>query len=66
MKYSVTTVCLPELTMKEQTELLARLGYDGVELRVRRVSEEKRKELSEARMVKQVKSLISRRMPDWR
>ena len=43
MRYSVTTVCLPELTLKDQTELLARLGYDGMELRVRRVSEEARK-----------------------
>jgi len=39
MKYCVTTVALPELTMQEQAELLKGLGFDGVELRVRRVSE---------------------------
>jgi sugar phosphate isomerase/epimerase len=42
MKYSATTVALPELTMKQQAELLSRLGYDGVELRVRRVSDDVR------------------------
>jgi len=39
MKYCVTTVALPELTMEQQADLLQRLGFDGVELRVRRVSE---------------------------
>jgi len=42
MKYSATTVFLPHLTMKEQADLLARLGYDGIELRVRRVTDEVR------------------------
>jgi sugar phosphate isomerase/epimerase len=42
MKYSVTTVGLPELTLAEQAALLQRLGYDGMELRVRRVSEAQR------------------------
>jgi len=43
MKYCVTTVCLPEFSMQEQAELLQRLGYDGVELRVRRLTDEQRK-----------------------
>jgi len=43
MKYSVTTVSLPELTMAQQAALLKRLGYDGIELRVRRVTDEARK-----------------------
>lgn len=43
MKYCVTTVCLPEMDMVEQARFLQRLGYDGMELRVRRVSEETRK-----------------------
>lgn len=42
MKYSATTVALPELSMTEQAQLLSRLGYDGIELRVRRVSDELR------------------------
>lgn len=42
MKYSATTVSLPHLTMAEQAALLAELGYDGIELRVRRVSDELR------------------------
>ncbi|NOY80160.1 MAG: sugar phosphate isomerase/epimerase [Kiritimatiellaeota bacterium] len=42
MKYSATTVALPHLSMEEQAELLARLGYDGIELRVRRISTEQR------------------------
>lgn len=42
MKYCATTVSLPELTMAEQAALLQRLGYDGVELRVRRVADEQR------------------------
>ncbi len=36
MKYCVTSVGMPELSLQEQAELLQRLGYDGVELRVRR------------------------------
>lgn len=35
MKYSVTTVSLPEFDLLEQTRFLSRLGYDGIELRVR-------------------------------
>lgn len=42
MKYSVTTVCLPALDMAQQAQLLQKLGFDGVELRVRRVSDEHR------------------------
>jgi len=42
MKYSATTVFLPQLTMVQQAQLLSRLGYDGIELRVRRVSPEQR------------------------
>lgn len=42
MRYSATSVMLPELTMEEQAALLQRLGYDGLEWRVRRVSEEAR------------------------
>lgn len=42
MKYSATTVALPELTMLEQARLLQRLGFDGVELRVRRVADAQR------------------------
>ena len=42
MKYSATTVMMPELSLKEQAELLQRLGFDGIEWRVRRVSEEQR------------------------
>ncbi|MGI5922364.1 MAG: sugar phosphate isomerase/epimerase family protein [Lentisphaeria bacterium] len=42
MKYSVTTVCLPALDMTQQAALLQKLGFDGVELRVRRVSDELR------------------------
>jgi len=43
MRYSATSVMLPELTLEEQAALLQKLGYDGVEWRVRRVSEETRK-----------------------
>ncbi len=39
MKYSATTVLLPELGLEEQAALLQRLGFDGVEWRVRRVPE---------------------------
>ena len=42
MKYSVTTVCLPAMSMAEQAAFLSRLGYDGVELRVRRVADDVR------------------------
>jgi sugar phosphate isomerase/epimerase len=39
MKYSATSVMLPDLDMAEQAALLQRLGFDGIEWRVRRVSE---------------------------
>lgn len=42
MKYSATSVMLPQLTMEEQAELLQRLGFDGIEWRVRRVPESQR------------------------
>src|SRR3990172_5538875 len=42
MRYSVTSVMLPDLSMQEQTALLQRFGYDGVEWWVRRVSEAQR------------------------
>lgn len=42
MRYSATSVMLPQLTLEEQAGLLQRLGYDGIEWRVRRVSEEAR------------------------
>lgn len=42
MKYSVTTVCLPAMDMAQQASFLKGLGFDGVELRVRRVSDEVR------------------------
>jgi len=44
LKYCVTTVGLPSLNMADQAKLLKRLGYDGVELRVRRVAENRREE----------------------
>ena len=37
MKYSVTGVMFYDLTVQEQAALLGRLGYDGIEWRVRRV-----------------------------
>ena len=40
MKYSVTSVCLPAMDMAAQCNFLKRLGYDGIELRARRVSDE--------------------------
>jgi len=43
MRYSATSVMLPQLTMEEQAALLRKLGYDGIEWRVRRVSDETRK-----------------------
>ncbi len=42
MRYSATTVMLPQLDLEEQAALLQRLGFDGIEWRVRRVSEEQR------------------------
>ena len=36
-KLSITTVALPRLTLEETVAFVARLGYDGLELRVRRV-----------------------------
>lgn len=39
MKYSVTSVILPDLDLLEQCRLLQTCGYDGLELRVRRVPE---------------------------
>ena len=42
MKLCATTVALPQLSLVEQAALLADLGYDGMELRVRRVSPEAR------------------------
>jgi sugar phosphate isomerase/epimerase len=35
MKYSVTSVILPDLDLVETCQLLQKLGYDGLELRVR-------------------------------
>ena len=35
MKYSVTSVILPDLDVVETCQLLKKLGYDGVEWRVR-------------------------------
>jgi sugar phosphate isomerase/epimerase len=35
MKYSVTSVILPDLDLAETCQLLRKLGYDGLELRVR-------------------------------
>lgn len=42
MRYSATTVMLPDLTLVEQAALLQRLGFDGIEWRVRRESEAER------------------------
>lgn len=42
MNYCVTTVSLPDLALTEQVQLLQDLGYDGMELRVRRVTDEQR------------------------
>ena len=44
MKYSVTTVTLPHLDMVEQCKLLKKLGFDGMELRVRPCTDEMRKQ----------------------
>lgn len=37
MRYSLTTVALPHLTLEETIEVASRLGYDGIEWRVRRI-----------------------------
>ncbi len=37
MKVSLTTVALPHLSLEETVEFATRLGYDGIELRVRRI-----------------------------
>jgi sugar phosphate isomerase/epimerase len=42
MKYSVTSVILPDLDLVETCGLLQKLGYDGLELRVRYTSAEAR------------------------
>lgn len=42
MRYSATSVMMPNLTLEEQAALLHRLGFDGIEWRVRRVSDEQR------------------------
>ena len=42
MRYSATSVMMPELDLEEQAELLQRLGFEGVEWRVRRVPESQR------------------------
>ena len=44
MRYSATSVMLPQLTIEEQAALLQKLGFDGIEWRVRRVSAETRKQ----------------------
>lgn len=41
MKISATSVMLPHLDLQQTCKLLSELGYDGVELRVRRLSPEK-------------------------
>ncbi len=42
MRYSATSVMMPQLDIVEQAALLQRLGFDGVEWRVRRVTDEQR------------------------
>ncbi len=42
MRYSATSVMLPRLGLEEQAALLRELGFDGIEWRVRRVSDEQR------------------------
>jgi len=44
MKISVTTVMLPHLDLRQTCELLKRLGFDGMELRVRRLPAERANE----------------------
>ena len=41
MKFSVTTVMMPDCDLDETAALLSELGYDGVEWRVRRIPEDK-------------------------
>ncbi len=40
VRYAITSVALPELTLDDTVALASRLGYDGIELRVRRVPEQ--------------------------
>jgi sugar phosphate isomerase/epimerase len=40
MKLSLTSVAMPRLSLEETVEFATRLGYDGVELRVRRIPTE--------------------------
>ena len=42
MKYSATTVMMPGCDLEETAALLSRLGYDGVEWRVRRIPDEQK------------------------
>jgi len=42
VRYSATTVMMPQLDLVEQAALLQRLGFDGVEWRVRRVTDQQR------------------------
>ncbi len=42
MRYSATSVMMPELELEEQAALLQRLGFDGIEWRVRRVPDGQR------------------------
>lgn len=44
MKISVTTVMLPHLDLPQTCRLLSELGFDGIELRVRRLAPEKANE----------------------
>ena len=44
MPLSATTVMIPELDLRETVELLARLGFHGVEWRTRRIPDSKRNE----------------------
>src|SRR5215831_9819724 len=37
MRYSLTTVALSDLSLEETVAFARRLGYDGIELRVRRI-----------------------------
>ena len=41
MKFSVTSVMLPHLDLRQTCKLLSDLGYDGIELRVRRLPPER-------------------------
>ena len=44
MKYCANTVLLPEYDLEETVDLLCRVGFGGVEWRVRRIPEERRGE----------------------